>query len=124
MAEGGGRVGQQLGNYRLLRLLGCGGFAEVYLDQHIHLQSHAAVKLLRAQLPEEEGGQFLREAQLLARLSHPHVVRILDFAVQEGTPFLVMEYAPSGTLRVLHPKGTRVPLESVVRYVTQVAAAL
>ena len=46
------------------------------------------------------------------------------FAVQEGTPFLVMEYAPSGTLRVLHPKGTRVPLESVVRYVTQVAAAL
>ena len=53
MAEGGGRVGQQLGNYRLLRLLGRGGFAEVYLGQHLHLQGHAAVKLLRAQLPEE-----------------------------------------------------------------------
>lgn len=124
MAEGGGRVGQQLGNYHLLRLLGRGGFAEVYLGQHIHLQSYAAVKLLRVQLPEEEGGQFLREAQLLARLSHPHIVRILDFAVQEDTPFLVMEYAPGGTLRSLHPKGARVPLESVVRYVTQVAAAL
>jgi serine/threonine protein kinase len=82
------------------------------------------VKLLHAQLPEEQTGQFLHEAQLLARLCHPHIVRILDFAVQEGTPFLVMEYAPGGTLRSLHPKGTRIPLETVVRYVSHVAAAL
>src|SRR5579859_6725491 len=112
------RTGQQLGSYRLLRLLGRGGFAEVYLGQHLHLGSHAAVKLLRAQLPEEQTGQFLHEAQLLARLSHPHIVRILDFAIQEGTPFLVMEYAPGGTLRALHPKATRVPHKTLVSYVT------
>ncbi len=40
------RVGQQLGNYRLLRLLGHGGFADVYLGEHVYLQSQAALKLL------------------------------------------------------------------------------
>src|SRR5215469_8504800 len=124
MADSVRREGQQLGNYRLLRLLGCGGFAEVYLGQHLHLDSHAAVKILRTRLPDEDARQFVREAQILARLSHPHIVRILDFAIQEGTPFLVMEYAPGGTLRSLHPKGAQMPLETLVRYVTQVAEAL
>src|SRR6266536_930286 len=124
MADRVGREGQQLGNYRLLRLLGRGGFAAVYLGEHIRLNSHAAVKILHTRLPDEDAQQFLHEAQLLARLAHPHIVRILDFAIQDGTPFLVMEYAPGGTLRALHPKATRVPLETVVSYVTQVASAL
>ena len=124
MADRVGREGQQLGNYRLLRLLGRGGFAAVYLGEHIHLNSHAAVKILHTRLPDEDAQQFVREAQTLARLSHPHIVRILDFAIQDGTPFLVMEYAPGGTLRALHPKATRVPLETVASYVAQVASAL
>src|SRR2546421_3702984 len=85
------RQGQQLGNYRLLRLLGRGGFAEVYLGEHRYLKSQAALKVLRTQLTDEDAHQFVQEAQLLASLSHPHIVRILDFAVQEGMPFLVME---------------------------------
>src|SRR5271157_2073523 len=97
-------VGQQLGNYRLIRLLGRGGFANVYLGEHILLNSHAAVKILHTRLADEDLQQFVREAQTLVHLSHPHVVRILDFAIEEGTPFLVMEYAPNGTLRALHPK--------------------
>src|SRR2546426_7750585 len=118
------RVGQQLGNYRLVRLLGHGGFAEVYLGEHVSLGSHAALKMLHMHLTEADAQAFLREAQTLARLAHPHIVRVLDFAVQEGTPFLVMEYAAGGTLRLLHPKGTRLPLETIVSYVTQVASAL
>lgn len=51
MADRSGREGQQLGNYRLIRLLGRGGFADVYLGQHIHLNSHAAVKILHTRLP-------------------------------------------------------------------------
>lgn len=66
----------------------------------------------------------MREAQSLAHLSHPHIVRVLDFAVQDGTPFLVMEYAPGGTLRTRYPKETRLPLDTIVSYVSQVAAAL
>lgn len=118
------RAGQQLGNYRLLRLLGRGGFAEVYLGEHLHLQTPAALKLLRARISDEEATQFLREAQILARLRHRHIMRVLDFAVQEGTPFLVMEFAPGGTMRARYPRGTRLPLAAVVRYVSQVAGAL
>ncbi len=118
------RVGQQLGNYRLTRLLGQGGFAEVYLGEHIYLKSRAALKVLHTQLSEQDEASFVQEAQTLACLSHPHIVRVLDFAVQDGTPFLVLEYAPHGTLRHRHAQGTRLPLETIVHYVQQVAAAL
>ena len=98
------RVGQQLGSYRLTRLLGRGGFAEVYLGEHLCLHRQAAVKVLTAQMGEEEAAQFEAEARTVARLSHPHIVRVFDFAVQEGTPFLVMDYAPGGTLRQRFPR--------------------
>src|SRR5438270_658613 len=73
------RVGQQFGNYQLVRLLGRGGFAEVYLGEHMRLRTHAAIKVLRAQLQEGDIDIFLTEAQTIARLEHPHIVRILDF---------------------------------------------
>ncbi len=118
------RVGQQLGNYRLLRLLGRGGFAEVYLGQHIYLNSYAALKVLHTTLKDREIEGFVKEAQTLARLVHPHIVRILDFAVQDDIPFLIMEYAPRGTLRQRYPRGTCLPLDTIVSHVMQVASAL
>ncbi len=118
------RVGEQLGNYRLTRLLGRGGFAEVYLGEHVYLKSLAALKVLDTELSEQDAASFVHEAQTLARLSHPHIVRVLDFAVEDGTPFLVIEYAPYGTLRQRHPRGTRLPLEMIIHYVQQIAAAL
>src|SRR5947209_2473060 len=124
MADRGRREGQQLGNYRLTRLLGQGRFAEVYLGEHVYLKSRAALKVLHTRLSEQDEARFLQEAQTLAGLSHPHIVRVLDFAVQDGTPFLVLEYAPHGTLRHRHAQGTRLPLETIVHYVQQVAAAL
>lgn len=117
-------VGQQLGNYRVVRLVGRGGFAEVYLGEHIHLNSFAALKVLHTVLSDEQQESFVQEAQRLVQLHHPHIVRLLDFAVQAGTPFLVMDYAPGGTLRELHPSGSRLPLDLVVSYVQQVASAL
>ncbi len=117
-------VGEQLGNYRIVRLLGQGGFAEVYLGEHMYLKSAAAVKVLRTLLMDEAQAVFVKEARMLARLSHPHIVRLLDFAVDGGVPFLVMEYAPGGNLRKLHPAGSQVPLETVVSYLQQLASAL
>lgn len=118
------RAGQQLGHYRLLRLLGRGGFADVYLGEHIHLNTLAAIKVLDARLSSEEVEQFRSEARTIARLEHPNIVRVLDFGVEETVPFLVMSYAPNGSLRQLHPRGTRLPLATVCSYVNQVAAAL
>lgn len=118
------RIGQQLGNYRFLQALGEGGFAEVYLGEHIHLGTQAAIKLLPAQLSSEDVAKFRNEARTVARLIHPHIVRILDFGIEGQTPFLVMDYAANGTLRHRHPKGTILPLATVVSYVRQVADAL
>lgn len=117
-------IGEQLGNYTLVRLLGRGGFAEVYLGQHVRLDMQAAVKILHTHLADEEIADFHREAQVIAKLVHPHIVRILDFDVKDGTPFLVLDYAPHGTLRQQHPRGKQVPLSTIVTYVNQIADAL
>jgi LuxR family maltose regulon positive regulatory protein len=118
------RVGQQIGNYRLLRLLGQGGFADVYLGEHVYLKNCVALKILRAHLIDQRANQFVQEAQILVRLVHPHIVRVLDFAIQEELSFLVMDYASGGTLRMHHPKGTCLPLHTIASYVVQVASAL
>ncbi|MGI9058066.1 MAG: protein kinase domain-containing protein [Ktedonobacteraceae bacterium] len=117
-------VGQQLGNYHLVRLLGRGGFAEVYLGEHIHLNTQAAVKVLYTHLDSDDLEKFRNEARTIARLEHPHIVRVLDFGVEDGVPFLIMQYAPHGTLRQRHPRGTNVPLITIVSYVQQIADAL
>src|SRR5438067_13048182 len=118
------RTGQQLGNYRLLRLLGHGGFVTVYLGEHIHLNTLAAIKVLDTRLSSDGIDQFREEARTIARLEHPNIVRVLDFGVEETTPFLVMGYAPNGTLRQRHPKGLPLPLPTIVSYVKQIADAL
>src|SRR5256885_2173078 len=109
------RVGQQLGNYRLVRHLGHGGFADVYFGQHLYLNNHAAIKVLLTQLSDEENSQFLAEARLLASLTHPNIVRVLEFAIDtDGMAYLVMEYAPRGTLRQKYPRGTCLSLAATV----------
>ena len=116
--------GQLLGNYRLLERLGAGGFAEVYLGEHLHLHTKAAIKVLHSRLDAEAIENFRVEAQKIAHLAHPHIVRVLDFGVADSTPFLVMDYASHGTLRQKHPSGTTLPLATIITYTTQIAAAL
>ncbi len=126
------RVGQRLGNYRLVRGLGHGGFADVYLGEHVFLKTQAAIKVLHTRLTKETLIGFLNEARTIAELVHPHVVRILEFGVEGDEPdleqsvfdaggcipYLIMDYASGGTLRKRHPKGTRLPLPTVLPYVS------
>src|SRR5579885_2148695 len=113
------RVGSQLGAYRLVQLLGTGGFAEVYLGEHLYLGTQAAIKVLSTALTPKEHQQFLAEAQTVAKLEHPHIVRVLDFGMDQATPYLVLQYAPGGTLREVYPAGVRVPLPTLLVYVRQ-----
>src|SRR6266446_5515212 len=117
-------VGQQFGNYRLVTLLGQGDYAEVYLGQHVQLERQAAIKVLHTHLTDQEAEHFYQEAETIAKLTHPSIVRIFNFDVQEGVPFLAMDYAPNGSLQGHHPKGSVLPLPQIVSYVKQVAAAL
>ena len=106
------RVGQQIGNYRLERLLGSGGFADVYLGKQVYLDSLAAIKLLKTTLIEGDINDFRTEARTLVHLIHPHIVRVLDFGLEGNTPFLVMDYAPNGTLRQRHARGERLAIRA------------
>jgi len=118
------RVGQRFGNYRLSRLLGLGGFAEVYLGKHIFLDTQTAIKVLYTQLVGQDVEQFRQEARTIAHLEHPHIARLLDFGVEGTAPYLIMSYAPNGTMRQRYPKGTRLSMDQVVSYVQQISEAL
>lgn len=117
-------AGKYMGNYRIIRLLGKGGFAEVYLGEHRYLNKQVAMKFLHTQLNPTAVENFLFEARQLSKLAHPHIIHVLDFGFEEETPFLVMDYAPGGTLRERHPKGETVALSTVVSYASAVASAL
>ena len=119
-------IGQQLGNYRLIRLIGQGGFADVYLGEHIHLNNFAAIKVLKAQLTQAETKNFRDEARTMMDLIHPCIIRVHDFGVELGsnTPFLVMDYATGGSLRQTYSRGTRLSPSAIIPYIKQVAEAL
>ncbi len=94
-------IGKQIKNYTILHKLGDGGFAHVYLAQQDFPRGHlVAIKLLDPKyLKSKTRHFFLHEAQFLSELEHPHILPILDHDESEGTPYIVVEYAPGGTLR-------------------------
>lgn len=118
-------IGQQFGNYRLTSLVGRGGFAEVYLGEHVYLKTQAAIKILQTRLSSEEQERFYAEARTVAHLQHEHIVRVLEFGLKDDSiPYLVMEYAPNGTLRERFPRGKPVPFAHILPPLKQVASAL
>jgi len=119
--------GRKLGNYQLIRKLGHGGFGEVYLAEHVHLKTQAAIKLLQhVQLPSNEEEKFREEAQTIAKFDHRHIIRVIDYGIQDSTstPYLVMDYAPNGTVRERYPRGKILEPLHILSYVIQVADAL
>lgn len=116
----------QLGNYRLLRHIGQGGFADVYLGEQIHINIYAAIKLLKTQLEEANFAKFRQEARIIGSLTHPNIVALYDFGIDpvSATPYLIMQYAPGGSLRKRHPLHSRLAPELVLTYGEQIAAAL
>src|SRR5947207_3169452 len=111
------RTGQQFGDYRLIRPLGAGTFADVYLAEQMYLKTQVAIKILQEKLSGQGEQQFLEEAQTIAHLNHPHIVGVSYFGIEKNMPFMVMDYAPNGTLRQRYPKGTVLSLALVISYV-------
>src|SRR5579884_2704107 len=126
MSDGMGHIRQRLGNYRLIRRLGEGAFATVYLGEHVYLQTLAAIKVVQIELSQDTLQSFLAEAQTIARLRHPSIIGLLEFGLDRSTrtPFLAMEYAPNGSLRQRYPRGTRLPPAQIVSYVKQITSGL
>jgi serine/threonine protein kinase len=122
--QGGQHQGKQFGSYRLTKLLGEGGFAEVYLGEHVRTGIQAAVKVLATKLVDDEIALFRREAQTMIGLDHPNIIQIYDYGMEGHIPFIVMVYASNGSLRQIHRKGTRIPLPTIINYAKPIADGL
>ncbi len=96
--------GQIVGGCRIIRRLGSGGMAEVYLAEQIRLKRQVAIKLVREAPGAPADGvnlaeRFAREAQAIAAMEHPHILPVYDYGEQDGVAYLVMAYAPNGSLQ-------------------------
>ncbi|HEX3346376.1 MAG TPA: protein kinase, partial [Polyangiaceae bacterium] len=92
-------IGERVGRYELLGMVGEGGMSFVYLAHDPELDRDVALKLMRVRVGKEGARRLQREAQALARLSHPNVVPVYDAGMVAGQAFVAMEYVPGKTLR-------------------------
>jgi serine/threonine-protein kinase len=111
--------------YLITGELGKGGWATVYLARHLVLGRPVALKVFNPVPPSEEhfARRFVEEARILAKLDHPHIVRVYDSGTAGGRLFMALEYAPNGTLadRV---KAGKLPVAEAVAVVTKLARAV
>ncbi|GAC1380237.1 MAG: hypothetical protein NVS4B7_11260 [Ktedonobacteraceae bacterium] len=119
----------RIGNYEVVADIANGSFGHVYLVRHWFLQHRLfAMKLLhstRLRSPRERE-RFHHEAQFLEMLKHPHILSIHDFGIDQGTPYIVVEYAPGGTLRDLLKQSPQnpLPVPQAITILTQIGNAL
>lgn len=97
------RVGTEVAGYRIEELIGKGGMGAVYLAEHLRLGRRVALKLLAAELADNEKfrDRFLRESKLAASIDHPNIVPVYDADEVDGVLFLAMRYVEGTDLRGL-----------------------
>jgi serine/threonine protein kinase len=116
-----------LGNYRVLQRLGGGGTAGVFLCEHRVMRNRVALKVLSQNLLDEDEKnlqRFRREAQAAAGLSHPNIVRTINFDVDEGRCFLVMDYVEGVTLDQWMTRNPNAPARVHLHFILQAALGL
>ncbi|MBA3365398.1 MAG: Stk1 family PASTA domain-containing Ser/Thr kinase [Actinobacteria bacterium] len=113
------------GRYRVMRKLGAGGMADVYLAEDQELGRRVAIKILndRHAADQQFVERFRREAKNAAGLSHPNIVSVYDRGESEGTYYIAMEYMDGRTLKELIVRDT-LPVAVVIGYARQILAAL
>ncbi|MFN0020780.1 MAG: serine/threonine-protein kinase [Pirellulaceae bacterium] len=119
--------GRRLGDYQLLRRLGRGGMAEVYLAEQLSLRRQVAFKVLRSNLALDVAyvRRFHNEAQAAAKLVHANIVQIHEVNCIDGTHFIVQEYVAGQNLKqVLTRRGSGLEAAPAANIIRQVAAAL
>ncbi len=119
-------VGEQVGVYRIVEQLGHGGMSTVYKAYHAALDRYVALKVLHPVFKGDQDfmARFQREARIVARLEHPHIVPVYDYSEHEGTPFLVMRYVEGRTLKAVLTEQGALPLERVGEILSPVCEAL
>ena len=118
--------GRQLGDYRILRRLGHGAMAEVYLAEQCSLRRHVAFKVLRPSLSCDEKAvrRFHHEAQAVASLVHANIVQTHEVGCIDGVHFIAQEYVKGQNLRQLIGHHGSIALPLGITVLRQAAAAL
>ncbi len=118
-------VGTAVGPYKIVEKLGQGGMATVYKAYHEALDRHVAIKVLHAAFKDDEAflRRFTREARVVAKLEHTHIVPVYDFAEHDGYPYLVMRFVEGETLKDRMSQGALTRTE-ILRIATAMAQAL
>lgn len=122
-------IGKQVGNYRIEAALNSGAFGRVFRGVHVYLSNRTvAIKLLHQTFlgSQQERESFLQEAQFLEMLKHPYILPIYDVGIDEGFPYLIAEFAPSGSLRdrMKQRKPELLSLDEILQILSQVGQAL
>jgi serine/threonine-protein kinase len=119
------QVGENVGRYRIVEQLGQGGMATVFKAYHAELDRYVALKVLHPAFMEDASflARFQREARLVAKLDHPNIVPIYDYAEQDGRPYLVMKFIEGETLKARLGRGSLTPPE-VMKVAEAVGIAL
>ena len=115
-----------LRQYKMLGHLGSGGMSSVYLAEHVLMQRRVAVKVLPRKRLEKAIylERFIREAQAIAALDHPNIIRAYDFDHEGDIHYIIMEYFPGDNLQVLVDHEKKVSFPRIVNVLRQTADAL
>lgn len=119
-------TGRHLGKYELLERVGQGGMAYVYKAYQPTIDRFVAVKVLHSHLAEDAAflERFKREAKGLGTLRHPHIVSVIDFDVDDGWYYMVMDFIHGETLQAVLSRRAPLPVEEAVQLTAQLAGAL
>jgi serine/threonine-protein kinase len=120
-------IGTLLSNrFRLEEKVGSGGMSTVYRAFDQTLERAVAIKLLHADMSSDDAQleRFRREARAAARLSHPHVVTVIDAGEDDGRPFIVLEYVEGETLKERIRRVGRLPVAEAIAYAIEIGRAL
>jgi serine/threonine protein kinase len=119
-------LGQTLGSFRVISLLGEGGMGRVYLAEHVLIGRRAAIKVLAAEVADNEDfvSRFFTEARAVNDIRHPNIVEVTDFGTFGKLPFIVMELLDGETLEQRLMRVRMLDAASAARVVAQVAAAV
>jgi serine/threonine-protein kinase len=119
-------AGRSFARYQIVRCIGVGGMGSVFEATHTLLRKQVAIKAMHSSLGRSEASRarFLREAETVARIRHPNVVDISDVGIEQGIPFLVMEFLEGEDLASLLARTQRLSVARAVDIVLPVIAGL
>jgi len=121
------KIGEVIGNYRIIAQLGQGAFSEIYLAQHIVLTNRTvAIKFLLPVFGRVQQEQFVKEAHVLEQLKHPYILPIYDVGFHDNRVYLIIEYASGGSLHdhIKRLAPGRIPTEQAFKILLQISQAL